>query len=302
MESTTTSKESFFSTSTMVRSAFPSLPRSTSPMRSHARCSSTRRSHTAGSIRKSPTNCTHQCYRKKNGRPKAPVSCTCLLRLETMEHVDEEDLHIRAGRRIDRLAALRARQAAPREDCARLVVDRRVAEADRGALGEAIVVAEVPLLRAGGRFYASSLETFRLRVGPADCTLADGNGKGDAPLQGVNVARRGFVDHFLVSRTDVRETEVPAAGHAEALIGLARGGEVLVRIVGRADAQPSTHAAPAHRPRPHLRISHHAGHGLILVGLIRHLDLRAAHDRRLVVDRVGDPAPERMAYAAACFH
>src|SRR5688572_21902842 len=148
MESTTTSKESFFSTSTIVRCAFPSLPRFTSPMRSHARCNSMRRSHTAGSIRKSPTNCTHECYRKKNGRPKAPVWCSCLLRLETMEDVDEEDLHIRAGERIDRLAALRARQAAPGEACSRVVVDRRVADADRGALGEAIVVTDVPLLRA----------------------------------------------------------------------------------------------------------------------------------------------------------
>src|SRR5688572_17393116 len=98
-----------------------------------------------------------------------------------MDHADEEDVHIRAGRRRDPLAVLRARQAAPGEGRQSVVLDRRVADTDGRALGEAEVVADVPLLRTVVDAYRTCLDIVRPGERGPDCALADGNGNGDAP-------------------------------------------------------------------------------------------------------------------------
>src|SRR4051812_16750928 len=144
------SKESFFSGLTTRYWPLATTPRFTSPWRSQARCSATSRSQISPSIWKSPTNCTSRCY-KKNGRPKAPVRKVLLpLFLEAVNDVREHDRNVGAQRRGQRYAVLGARHAAPDELVAagaRVVLDRRVAESQRRALGEAMVVTDVVLGR-----------------------------------------------------------------------------------------------------------------------------------------------------------
>src|SRR6185503_15491440 len=241
------SNESFFSGSTTRFPPLPIRPRLTSPLRSQARCSSISRSHTAGSIRKSPTNCTRRCYPKKTGARRRP-SLEALPCLEAVNHADEEDRHIGAVRRRDRLAVVRARQAAPGKARERVVLDVRVAEADRGALGEAVVVADVVLLRAvvaGARGTAGRtagerpVNVIRLRIRGPDRALADRDCNAHTHLCRVAIARQGLVRHLLVRKTDVGKAEVPSPRHAPAGVGVADGGELLMRIVGRANPQPA---------------------------------------------------------------
>ena len=83
---------------------------------------------------------------KKTGARRRPL-LALRLRLEAMDHADEERARIGTGRREGSSAALIGWHAAPPDRSERIVLDYRVAEADRRALGEAVVVAEVPLLR-----------------------------------------------------------------------------------------------------------------------------------------------------------
>src|SRR6185436_6753332 len=146
--SMTTSKESFFSGSTTRLPPLPILPHLARPLRSHARCSSTSRSHTAASIEKSPTNCTPTMLPQKKRAPEG-ARLGCYDRgLEAVNHAHEEDADIGTRRRRYVLAALGTRQAAPGEARRFIVLDRRVAHPDRGALREAIVVTDVQLLGA----------------------------------------------------------------------------------------------------------------------------------------------------------
>src|SRR5262245_4794397 len=251
--------------------------------------------------------------------------CSYACFLEPVDQAREEDRHVRAVRRRDRLAVVRAGQAAPGETPEWVVLDLGEAQAKRGALREAVVVADVVLLRSvvarasgtagtGGkrrRAGVVAVDVVRLRVGSADRALADRNRDAHTKLHGVAIAADGLVRHLLVREADVGKAEVPAARHAPAAVGLTAGGELLVRVDGRADAEPSTHAGPGHRARPQLRIGRYGscsavvGNGdvgrLVLVGLVGDLDLRAAEHRRLVVDRVRDPAPESVADAARTF-
>src|SRR5688572_12687650 len=138
-----------------------------------------------------------------------------------MDDAGEEDAHVRAGRWRDRRAALRARQAAPRKARQRIVLDMRIADTHRGALGEAMVVANVVLLGSVVDLPARRLDIVRLRVRAADRTLTDRNRDRDAHLRGFVVARHAddapgaarsaLVFHLLVGEADVSKAEVPAA-------------------------------------------------------------------------------------------
>src|SRR6185503_6546592 len=165
--SMTTSKESFFSGSTTRLPPLPIRPRFVRPLRSHARCSSTSRSHTAASIEKSPTNCTPTMLPQKKRAPEGARLYCYDRRLEAVNHTHEEDAHIGTRRRRHVLAALGTRQAAPGEARGLIVLDPRVAHPDRGALGEAIVVTDVQLLGAVVAGYVCAEERSTARRGRA---------------------------------------------------------------------------------------------------------------------------------------
>src|SRR5688572_3497665 len=109
------------------------------------------------------------------------------LDLEAVNHVDEENLHIRTRWRRNCLAVVRARQTAPGKDGTRVVLDGGVSETDLSTLGKAVVVPQVPLLgsvvtRAANR---RTLQVIRLGICAADGALADRNGHLKTPLHGL---------------------------------------------------------------------------------------------------------------------
>src|SRR6185503_12324983 len=101
-------------------------------------------------IRLSTENMQKRLTEKKRapeGARSLPDACC----LEAVRHADEERAHVRTEERGVGEARLVGRSAGPRELRVRLVVDLGVANADVGALREAMLVADVVLLRAGVR-------------------------------------------------------------------------------------------------------------------------------------------------------
>src|SRR5207253_2303344 len=87
---------------------------------------------------------------KKNGRPKAPVGCCICGFLEAVRHARKDPSHVRTEDRSVALRQLGWSHAGPRELGVSLVIDLRVFDPEARALGEAVLIAEAPLL--GTRF------------------------------------------------------------------------------------------------------------------------------------------------------
>src|SRR2546428_2809868 len=106
------------------------------------------------------------------------------VRLERMAHRDKDIGNVHPERNCARLpAVLRRNRGGPGELLVRAIVDLRNAKAERGALGERPLVAEVPhlgggIVRAGGlgRVYASARELLGLGVRRADLAWPERNG------------------------------------------------------------------------------------------------------------------------------
>src|SRR2546425_4152108 len=175
------------------------------------------------------------------------------VRLERMAHRDKDIGNVHPERNCARLpAVLRRNRGGPGELLVRAIVDLRNAKAERGALGERPLVAEVPHLGVGivSYSYATALELLGPSVRRADLAWPERNGQTDGPLLRLHIAGSELVGVVLVCRPDVHHAEVVAAAHGEARVGLSNTAPVLVLHGGTEDTRPAAQASPRQRGRP----------------------------------------------------
>src|SRR5258706_2306838 len=258
------------------------------------------------------------------------------LLLEPMRHADEGPAHVRTqdwGVRSTG-AQLAGRHSGPRELRVSVVVDLRVLDTEAGALREAVLITEEPLLGAGLAEEDRPLHVLHLGIGRLDRAQADGNGQGNGIALRLDVARsaaeRGegraraangggayragkevhaaIVDHVVVNDTKKRKAEVEATFERPAVVGLADRREVLMPIDRNTRAGPATHAGPLDGGRPHLWGRVHGrlharrvrdADGLELRYLPHEVELRATESGGRIANHVRSATPEGMADSAA---
>src|SRR5205807_2097178 len=210
---------------------------------------------------------------KKTGARRRPVGyCICGF-LEAVRHAHEGPGHARTEyRRVARPGIeLVGRHARPGELGVPVVGDLRPLHAEAGALREAVLVTDAPLL--GARLTKRNRTVHVLRLGPEalDSAEADRYGEGERILLRYDVAfraaqrrqveqvgrawckvarRRVERQQFalvlvpLVGCADVDNTEVPATLDRPAGVGFSDRGEILVAVKCGADASAAAHSRP----------------------------------------------------------